>query len=427
MLTKLRIQNFKCFQDTGQLDIRPLTFLVGPNSSGKSSILQMLLMLRQTAQSTDYQSPLVTSGPFIELGAFPDFVFRHQLDRQLDVDTQWSPVVTPQGVTFGPTGIRTAFRYDRPTTQIRLAESAFTSGDSYGQSVREAPDGTHRGEMWAVKDGERRVAGPRTITPVLWFVGLSDLADWFPGDAITVPTGWLWHMMRMVHLDPVRRHPKRSYVMPGTVPSDVGSGGERTFEVLWAASQAGNGESTKLLDDVQRWLRNLAIAEGIGLRRLGESSLYEVAVTDPATAAEVNFADIGFGASQVLPIIVQSFCAKPGSTLLVEQPEIHLHPKAQAKLGDLFIEAAQGNDRAFIIETHSEHILSRVCRRIAEKHRGMTKDKVAIYYFSPTSEGTKIEAVTLNENGQYVQYPKGFFEEGFDDALHHAEAMSRNV
>jgi predicted ATPase len=215
--------------------------------------------------------------------------------------------------------------------------------------------------------------------------------------------------------------------MTGQVPSEVGSEGERAVEVLWAASQAMNGESQKLLDDVRRWLGTLEIAEGIGLRRLGQSSLFEVVVTDPATAAEVNFADIGFGASQVLPIIVQSCCAKPESTLLVEQPEIHLHPKAQARLGDLFIEGVQGDDRAFIIETHSEHILARVRRRIAERKPGLTREKVAIYYFEPTQEGTRIKEVTLNEDGQYVDFPPGFFEEDVDEAFEHLKAMNEHA
>jgi predicted ATPase len=89
------------------------------------------------------------------------------------------------------------------------------------------------------------------------------------------------------------------------------------------------------------------------------------------------------------------------------------------------MESGWGFDRTLIIETHSDHILGRVARRIAEGV--IPKDAVAIYYFRPTPEGTAVEEVTLNENGQYVKYPDGFFEEGFEEAFAHMEAMSKHA
>ena len=148
---------------------------------------------------------------------------------------------------------------------------------------------------------------------------------------------------------------------------------------------------------------------------------YSLIITDPATAVQTNLADIGFGASQTLPIIIESFYAPAGSTLLIEQPEIHLHPKAQAVLGDLFIDAARDGRRSFIVETHSEHLLARVRRRIAEK--AISKDQVAIYYFNPTPEGTAISQVTLNDLGQYESFPDGFFEEDVKEAFEHIKAI----
>jgi predicted ATPase len=120
-------------------------------------------------------------------------------------------------------------------------------------------------------------------------------------------------------------------------------------------------------------------------------------VLDPCLEIETNLADIGFGASQTLPIIVESFYASPGSLILVEQPEIHLHPKVHSTFGDLFIKAVNENIRTFIIETHSEHILARVRRRIAEGR--IDKNKVAIYYFERGKDGTNIREVILNMEG----------------------------
>lgn len=139
----------------------------------------------------------------------------------------------------------------------------------------------------------------------------------------------------------------------------------------------------------------------------------------------MNIADIGFGASQTLPIIIESFYAPSDSVILIEQPEIHLHPKAQSILGDLFIKATKENNRTFIVETHSEHMLSRVRRRIAENK--INASDIAIYYFKPTPEGTKIQRVTLNDQGQYESFPEGFFEEDVIEAFEHLKAISEST
>jgi len=146
-------------------------------------------------------------------------------------------------------------------------------------------------------------------------------------------------------------------------------------------------------------------------------------VIDSATKMRVNLADIGFGASQTLPIIIQSFYSARGSVLLIEQPEIHLHPRAQSILGDLFIDAILNSRRTLVVETHSEHILARVRRRIAEKK--LTKEDIAIYYFNPTTKGTDIMEVTINDNGQYENFPEGFFEEDLVEAFEHLKAINR--
>jgi predicted ATPase len=108
--------------------------------------------------------------------------------------------------------------------------------------------------------------------------------------------------------------------------------------------------------------------------------------------------------------------------LLIEQPEIHLHPKAQATLGDLLMEVVKAGDRQVIVETHSEHLLARIQRRIAEQK--FSHEQVAIYYFEPTPSGTKIHRLELDEYGQLVEpIPEGFFEEGLEEALAHMKAV----
>ena len=118
MLTKLRIVNFKCLQDTGELDIRPLTFLVGPNSSGKSSLLQLLLMLRQTVDSMDIENPLTPNDGWVKLGAYPDFIFGQDSRRKLEVHLYFQ-----EQSSEGNLNAVFRFRYNQRTTQVRLESS----------------------------------------------------------------------------------------------------------------------------------------------------------------------------------------------------------------------------------------------------------------------------------------------------------------
>ena len=232
----------------------------------------------------------------------------------------------------------------------------------------------------------------------------------------------------LFYLGPLRDFPKRLYSTSGQAPRDVGIRGERSIDVLRFSGTSSYSEARMVKEEVEKWFTQFKIADDINLEQIVEGIYYMVYITDSASKARVNLADIGFGASQTLPIIIECFYAPPGSTLLIEQPEIHLHPKAQSILGDLFIEATQKSDRTFIIETHSEHILARIRRRLAESNAGLgnykiSRDDIAIYYFEPTMDGTQVKEVTLNEQGQYVEFPDGFFEEDLDEAIEHLKAM----
>jgi len=427
MISRLRVKNFKCLADTGDLEIRPLTFLVGPNSSGKSSLLHVLTMLRQTVVSPEISNPLVANGPLVEAGAYPDFVFGHDAQRDVEIEIE-SPEI---GQWVGPIFFRATFGYDAETTEILLRESEFRKGDDLVLAVRADPGGEHRGELQFVENGERKTEH---------FTGVERARFWFrPSDpALGAAIGRLcdaerqvppevWfvrHLTAMAYIGPLREPFQRAYITPGQAPLDVGVRGENTADVLWAAQRSKKGMLPRVAEMAPKWLAELSMADTLRLDSLGESNQYRVQLTDPSARLEVNVADVGFGASQTLPIIVQSFYTMPGGAMLLEQPEIHLHPRAQSLLGDLFIEAAEGHDRTFIIETHSEHILARVRLRIAEGQ--LSRDDVAIYYFEPAANGTQIREVTLNDNGQYVHFPPGFFEEDVLEAFAHLEAMRKN-
>lgn len=150
---------------------------------------------------------------------------------------------------------------------------------------------------------------------------------------------------------------------------------------------------------------------------------------------------IGVGLSQIVPVIYHCLAQQPNRQfaskfLTIEQPELHLHPKAQTRLGDLFVtcfgegEASLGHsdnhvlDHQVIIETHSEHLLLRILRRIRETTNmenpreipNLSPDSIAVYYFTETSEGIKANRLRINEQGEFIDpWPDGFFEERIEE------------
>jgi len=155
-------------------------------------------------------------------------------------------------------------------------------------------------------------------------------------------------------------------------------------------------------------------------------TIHELALIDQRTNATVSHRDVGIGISQVLPILVMAYGSQ-GKILAMEQPEIHLHPALQSELADVFIESALGvRENTFILETHSEHLILRVMRRLRETYDGklpagmppIKADDVAVLYVEPLPEGSVVREMSLNDRGELVKaWPGGFFEEGLREVI----------
>jgi predicted ATPase len=450
MLRALHIQNFKAWRDTSRLDAAPLTVLFGPNSSGKSSINHFLMMLRQTVRSPDRNNVFdfgdVNSA--VRLGSFRDVIFDHDLSRALEFSQEWlleSPIQVRDprsGRRYAGDRLYFSGGAEQPQGRGRVVQSrGFGYRLSNAEGIQLAVSMTRdekRSDRWRldaenydlVRNPGRAWELPR---PVQFYGFPNEAAVYFQNTAFLAELELALEQQldRISYLGPLRSAPERLYTWSGAVPEDVGWRGESAIQALLAArgrtfNWVVKARRRSFESVIAEWLRRLGLISSFSVSEIApERDEFEVRVRVLPRAEEVKLTDVGFGISQVLPVVVQSFYAPRGSTVLMEQPELHLHPAAQRYLADLFIaaitarEAGEPRRIQLIVESHSEHLLRRLQRLIAEGR--VTADAVALYFCAQGPRGSSIERLEVDDYGDIRNWPPNFFGDELEDVVVQAE------
>jgi len=458
MLTKLRLKNFKGWKDSGELRLAPLTVLFGANSAGKTSIPQLLLLLKQTAESPDRQRALQLgdSRTLVDLGTYDDAVHNHDLTQPLEIGLEWTlgesltiydPVSRAQyaGDTIGFQVTLHADKRHQPFVQsldYRLATGQEVALDVQMQpDVRLRPDKEEKFELHSERYKLLRQPGRAWPLPKpVRFYGFPDEATAYYQNTAFVADLVLQmeRMLRSVfYVGPLREYPKRLYLWSGETPDHVGIKGDRAVEAILAAGGRSFNwkprQKTQRLDRlVAERLRLMGLIRDFQVKPLEQlRKEYEVLVRTSPKLPEVKLTDVGFGVSQVLPVIVECFYVPRRSIVIFEQPEIHLHPRVQADLADLFIAAIRAREDGlergcqFIIESHSEHFLRRLQRRIAEED--LSAEDAALYFVSTQEEGARIEELEVDQFGNIRNWPEGFFGDEMGDLVARSEAQAKRM
>lgn len=404
MLKELRIKNFKSLKDTGTLEIKPITLLVGANSSGKSSLIQFLLLLKQTVESRDIENPLIFNGTCIQLESYRNIIFKNDVNQTLEFEFSFDPFSRLSVPFISPevTYYVVFHEGDGGKVEILRFEVIDTESEEPGLSI-----------LWNNEEKKYDIIGKSRknlrLDPFFRFLRfyphvIEDI--YYRAVSFTRFFDRIFSK-GICYLGPLREYPQRYYPVSGAIMEDVGFKGEKTIEVLTTAGE-------DVLQKVQEWIKNFGMAESIRIKPLKGKTLVEVLLEDSTLEMSFNLYDVGFGVSQVLPIIAEGFFAPSGSLILIEQPEIHLHPRLQSEMGDLLIDISKSNKK-LIIETHSEHLLLRIQRRITEG--SLKSDDVALYFFTYTNEGTTIERIRIDDLGRFENWPPGFFEEDVEESF----------
>lgn len=452
MIHHLRIKNFKGWQDSGDIRLAPLTLLFGTNSAGKTSIPHLLLMLRQTLESTDRKRVLHLGdkSTLVDLGTYEDIVFQHEVDRTLEFEIGWdsaSPVVVEDPLsTFSLCSSDLRFSVEikadrnRQPQIERFSYAVSTKARKLIVGMRRGPAG---GKYELVVDGYKEVRQPGRawpLPPPYHFHGFPDEAiAYFQNTAFVADLALrLQELMKSVyHVGPLREYPNRTYLWSGEQHHHVGQRGERAVEAILAAKDRRFNfkakQPLKALDRlVAERMKHMGLIHAFEVRPIAEGRKeYEVLLRTRPSLPQVKLTDVGFGVSQVLPVIVECFSTPPRSIVIFEQPEIHLHPKVQADLADLFIDAIHaredGEDRnvQFIIESHSEHFLRRLQRRIAEE--ALTPEESALYFVHTDAAEARIEALDVDIFGNIRNWPENFFGDEMADLVARTDAQVKRM
>ncbi len=504
----IRLRNFMAFEDTKWIELRPITLLFGRNSSGKSAVFRALRLLKQSLSVPEDDNPFLFETEYgVDLGSFSDimnyasdsehvwFHFRcasaemEDLLKKYNVNSNNSQNSVDNSLEFvlgysphqQENGKSDKSRIELADLQIRLQNSMLKSDrllfqmgmlkaddiQLYGEDWYAAGELTHLSDAgaWAgMGCGLKGSFLPNLVKPNTETIGyqcVRELIDCFNKELT-------FFLRNLVYIGPIRPEPQRRYSF------------DRETAISWRKRDLGifldyiGGKLPDIKEDVNKWMQRLKLGEGADPHPVtSQESMnreYEIGIQENGARRPLPLSASGFGASQVLPIVVQCLKLNSESILLVEQPELHLHPSAQATLGDLFIETYQrdfwqnwleaceiamkrGSQKPpvpshedlvrsaprLFIETHSEHLLLRLRRRVAESKARLNSKKkekkceqqydsltsqilpedLRVYFVSREKELTShIAQIGVDENGEMdLSYASPQIDDFFADDL----------
>ena len=421
---KLSIKRFKSVKALNAFEFLPLTMLTGINSSGKTSLTQGLLLLKQTLES-ESKEVLRLDGKYISTDSEHDLVYgkgdTDQFEFVVELENEELKLLNgykEDGVTY--LKYKVDFHVNSGVYVYAIDMDVVHGGHNASVALRAEEDvRTSRRykialEHLKVSRGTVPVDFDRPFT--VYF------SNFFPqyatgydanGEQVTLPVPFMEEVMALVtsyfsnisYVGPLRVKPEPIISYSSSIFKDVGVDGLYTRFILHNLCDTLVNDSETLLEATRRWIcGNMELAESLSTIKDGTNS-YRIVLKNKGM--DVDLCHVGLGVSQVLPIIVQGLLVPVGGMLIVDSPEVHMHPSVQAALVDFFIELS-GRGRHVLVETHSDHMVTRLRRRIAE---GLSPNDVNLCFVTNTESGSTYETLGIDDLGTFFGgLPKGFMD-----------------
>lgn len=369
---KLVIENFKGIAEKQEFEIRPITIFCGPNSSGKSSCIHALAALAQTVKLTASQLPIILDDEYaqVHLGRFLDVVHSKSIKDSFTIGV---------GILKG----RPIFRFNddakKNSTEVD-AEITYKAKKSaqeiYIQSSKYKVNGvtyeyTKVKEEYSVKKeklklpfmaiaSEKFAFRPKDLYQSKNQPNQEVMEAFFAGESVNANLNT--ELNRVLYLGPFRQGPLRRYPTRGSQPTEVGASGESAIPML-ANEISKSSTKHPNLSKISTWIKDMGLGKKVDIDQVANTDLFDVSLT-LEDGAKLSVPDLGYGISQVLPVLVQCSFAPKGATLLFEQPELHLHEGAARKLGAVFAEVSKEKGIHILAETHSPHLFYEIISQV---------------------------------------------------------------
>lgn len=491
MLNSIALEKFKAFSCLDDLEVKPLTILCGVNSGGKSSILKSLLLLKQSYENSSATNEMTLNGSYTKCGLMKDVLFRGKdneftLKNRFFVKYRGNKFVrkSKQDIStakelgkitkLNPSNI-SSFCIDVTCTfckkevaelwdsnylkDYKVVITPYSSSDkpkdNSAFSVELKYKSGKKGKYDVILDNFPTISNDRiTIT-------LSDCVCYFSGMRLTnlyyevekknehkiELTDFLnniYSVSRIVadqyngikYLGPLRENPQRQYSIGSENIQADSTGADTPFVLAKSKNKTViselyppiceddlfhkvNAADSNFFGLIQCWMEYFDLGR-LALQSSNDTQTLILNVKDS------NIADVGFGISQTLPIIVHGLSMDYEQTLLLEQPEIHLHPRMQMRMADFLITLAQTN-HGVIVETHSDHIINRLVRRILEDNTDELLNNIKIYFVENCDEGSFVQDIKIDKVRGIYKYPPEFFSQFSSETSYILKAGIKNM
>ena len=489
MLQNISLNKFKAFYDLNDLEIKPLTVLCGVNSGGKSSILKSLLLLKQSYENSSASNEATLNGPYTSNGLMKDILHNGKGDVFSIKNTFHIKYRGNKFISSSKQDVSTAKELGKITGLNPNKVSSFSIDvlccikkgivlDLWDTNYIEkyeilitpfAPNGSPIKNQEFKISMQYRAKGKGkydislvnfpTISGIKVNHHLYNCTCYFSGMRLTnlfyessnytsmpiVLNDFLtniYSIFRIVsdqysgikYLGPLRENPKRQYAISNDYFNTNSTGadtpfvlakekGKRVIPELYppytedSFENKVNPQNKDLFELVQSWMKYF---------ELGNLEIQNKKDSLQVNIKHNNIADVGFGISQILPVIVHGLAMEFEQTLILEQPEIHLHPRMQMRMSDFLLSLSQTN-HCVIVETHSDHIINRLVRRALESGDGNLINNIAIYFVENSSEGSTVNKIKINRVSGIEDCPKEFFSQFASETSYIVKAGINNI
>lgn len=406
-MDKLILQDVRCFHGRHEIPLAPLTILVGENSTGKSTVLSAARLawdIGNGVASLDFNEEPFDWGAYDQIactrgGRAKTFALGYEVVRR-------------DAAVFGANClVRKEAVFEERDAQPRMAQWRIGVGP-YSIVVDRTDDKT---VLTTISNGERSCKQHQKWLPTrsaayfdLVCAAVHDRDDMVPkehADKLLAQIVYPFGTERPHAFAPIRTRPRRTYDRRIDMP---GPEGAHVPMVLAKLRSSRSMEWDELTRELSRFGTESGLFKSVNVKPLGkEGDPFQVQIT--ISGPPSNLVDVGYGVSQVLPVLVDCLSEEgPGQMFLMQQPEVHLHPKAQAQIGSLLGYLAVKQKKQFLVETHSDHLVDRIRMDVRDGKHGLRPKDVCILYFGRKGAKVAVHPMQLDECGNLVGVPSGY-------------------